>query len=79
VQELLSGEAEAIARLAIDKALEGVLTALILCLDRIIPPTKDQPVDCNLPKMKTLHKYRPLWEDLELLPKNRHNQKKYLQ
>lgn len=51
---LLSGEAEALTRVAIEKALEGDLTALKLCLDRIIPPTKDQPVDCNLPKMKTV-------------------------
>ena len=51
---LLSGEAEALTRVAIDKALEGDLTALKLCLDRIIPPSKDHPVDCNLPKMTTV-------------------------
>jgi hypothetical protein len=48
---LLSGEAEALTRVAIDKALEGDLTALKLCLDRIIPLTKDHPVDCKLPKI----------------------------
>ena len=51
---LLSGEAEALTRVAIDKALEGDLTALKLCLDRIIPPTKDHPVDIALPKMTTV-------------------------
>jgi hypothetical protein len=51
---LLSGEAEALTRLAIDKALEGDLTALKLCLDRIIPPTKDHPIDIKLPKIENV-------------------------
>jgi hypothetical protein len=51
---LLSGEAEALTRVAIDAALAGDLTAIKLCLDRIIPPTKDHPVNIVLPKMKTV-------------------------
>jgi hypothetical protein len=51
---LLSGEAEALTRIAIEKALEGDLTALKLCMDRIIPSTKDMPVDIALPKMTTV-------------------------
>jgi hypothetical protein len=51
---LLSGEAEALTRVAIKAALAGDLTALKLCLDRIIPPTKDHPVDVKLPKMATV-------------------------
>jgi hypothetical protein len=51
---LLQGEAEALTRVAIDAALAGDLTALKLCLDRIIPPTKDHPIDIKLPKMTTV-------------------------
>jgi hypothetical protein len=49
---LLSGEAEALTRIAIDTALGGDLTALKLCLDRVIPVVKDHPIDCRLPKIK---------------------------
>jgi hypothetical protein len=51
---LLQGEAQALTRVCIDKALEGDLTALKLCLDRIIPPSKDHPVDIVLPTIRTL-------------------------
>lgn len=36
-QELLDGEAQAITRKAIEKALEGDGIALRLCLERIVP------------------------------------------
>jgi len=51
---LLQGEAEALTRVAINAAIAGDLTALKLCLERIIPPTKDHPVDVKLPKMTTV-------------------------
>jgi len=51
---LLSGEAQALTRVCIDKALEGDLTALKLCLDRIIPPSKDHPIDITLPKIGSI-------------------------
>lgn len=51
---LLSGEAQALTRICIEKAMEGDMTALKLCLDRIIPPTKDHPFDCTLPKVTTV-------------------------
>ena len=44
VQELLEGEAEKLARKAIERALAGDLMALRLCLERIAPPARDQPV-----------------------------------
>lgn len=44
VQELLDGEAENLARKAIERALEGDLVALRLCLERILPPARDQPI-----------------------------------
>ena len=40
-------------RKAIEKALEGDMVALRLCLDRIAPAKKDAPVTFALPAMKT--------------------------
>ena len=53
VEELLEGEHEALTRKAIEKALEGDMTALRLCLDRIAPARKDSPVSMVLPSIKT--------------------------
>jgi hypothetical protein len=44
VEALLDGEAEALTRKAIERALEGDTTALRLCLDRLLPPRKGRPV-----------------------------------
>ena len=41
---LLEGEAEALSRKAVDLALAGDTTALRLCLERIAPPLKEQPI-----------------------------------
>jgi hypothetical protein len=41
---LLEGEAEALTRRAVERALEGDAAALRLCLDRIIPPRRGRPV-----------------------------------
>src|SRR5271169_4787644 len=46
---LLDGEANAITRKLIDKALEGDTTALRLCLDRLLPPKRGRPVSFKLP------------------------------
>lgn len=48
-EALLDGEAEKLTRTAIDKALEGDVTALRLCLERLVPPRKDAPVHFDLP------------------------------
>lgn len=53
IEELLEGEHEALTRKAIDKALEGDMTALRLCLDRLAPPRKDAPISTPLPIVKT--------------------------
>ena len=53
VEALLDGEAEALTRKAIEKALGGDTVALRLCLDRIAPPRKDAPVTIDLPAMDT--------------------------
>src|SRR6202167_2469107 len=51
IEALLDGEAEAITRIAVEKAKEGDATALRLCLERILPPRKDRPVSFSLPQL----------------------------
>jgi len=53
VETLLDGEAEGLARKAVELALEGDTTALRLCLERIAPPRRDAPVRFDLPELKT--------------------------
>jgi hypothetical protein len=52
-EQLLDGEAEAITRKAIELAKQGDLTALRLCLDRLVPPRRDRPVNFALPAMSS--------------------------
>ena len=53
IEALLEGDAEALTRKAIEKALEGDMTAIRLCLDRLCPPRKDRPVSLKLPQVAT--------------------------
>ncbi|MEL7640743.1 MAG: DUF5681 domain-containing protein [Solidesulfovibrio sp.] len=53
IQELLDGEAEALTRKAVEKALDGDMVALRLCMERICPAPKDRPVRLTLPPMTT--------------------------
>src|SRR6266568_9655953 len=53
VEELLDGEAEALTRKAIDKALEGDMAALRICLDRLLPPRRDRLVNFELPTIES--------------------------
>ena len=53
VEALLEGQHEALTRKAVEKALEGDMTAMRLCLDRIAPPRKDAPVAFALPPIRT--------------------------
>jgi len=46
-----TGQAEALTQKAINQALDGDNIALRLCMERIAPAPKDQPVSFNLPKM----------------------------
>jgi hypothetical protein len=48
-EALLDGEAEALARKAVELALAGDTLALRLCLDRILPPRRDRPIAFRLP------------------------------
>ncbi len=51
VQSLLDGEGEALTRKAIELAKDGDLTAIKLCLDRILPPRKSRPINIDLPSV----------------------------
>jgi len=57
-QALLEGEAEALTRKAIEKAKEGDMVALRLCLERIVPPRKSRNVSIALPKVETAEDVR---------------------
>ena len=52
IESLLHGQAEELTQTAVTKALEGDSVALRLCVERIAPAPKDQPVSFSLPKMK---------------------------
>ena len=51
IECLLQGQAEALTQTAVAKALEGDCVALRLCMERIAPAPKDQPISFSLPKM----------------------------
>jgi hypothetical protein len=51
IEALLDGEAEALTRKAIEKALAGDTVALRICMDRIAPPRRDRPPPFDLPKL----------------------------
>jgi len=48
-ESMFQGEAEAIIRLAIDKAKQGDMTAIRLCLERVFPRLKDRATLFDLP------------------------------
>lgn len=52
-QELLDGEVEGLTRKVIQMALDGDAVALRLCLERIVPPRRDRPVEFRLPPMRS--------------------------
>jgi len=51
IGSLLEGQAEELTQVAIMNALEGDSVALRLCMERIAPAPKDQPVSFSLPQM----------------------------
>jgi hypothetical protein len=52
-EELFDDEAEAIVRVAIEKAKAGDMAAVRLCLDRIAAPRRDRPIGFELPPLVT--------------------------
>ena len=53
VQDLLEDQTEALTQAAVNKALEGDVSALRLCLERIIPAKKDTPVEFDIKPMQS--------------------------
>jgi hypothetical protein len=51
-EALLDGEAEALTRKAVEMALAGETTALRMCLDRVLPPRRERPVNFKLPRLQ---------------------------
>src|SRR5208337_2817892 len=51
-QALLDGEAEALTRKTVELAKDGNPVALRLCLERLLPPRKDRPINFTLPKIE---------------------------
>ena len=52
IESLLQGQGGALTQTAINKALEGDSIALRLCMERIAPAPKDQPISFRLPSIK---------------------------
>jgi len=52
IEKLLDGEAEDITRKAIERAKEGDMAAIRICLDRLAPPRKDRHILFTLRKME---------------------------
>ena len=50
-EALLEGEAEALTRKLIERALEGDTTALRICFDRILPPCRERRLNFELPPL----------------------------
>ena len=48
---LLHGEAEAMTRLAIERAKAGDMAALRMCLDRLLPRCRDRTIELELPQL----------------------------
>lgn len=53
VEALLNGEAEAITRTCVEKAIQGDMTAIKVCLDRIAPARRERCVTFALPRIET--------------------------
>src|SRR5262249_33021789 len=51
-QNLLAERAEGIARKVIELAEEGDMAAIRVCMERLVPPIKHQPVAVELPPME---------------------------
>jgi hypothetical protein len=54
MESLLQGQAEQLTNKAMELALAGDITALRLCLERLIPPRKDRPINLSLPAIENV-------------------------
>jgi hypothetical protein len=53
-EQLLDGEAEELVRKVIAKAKRGNLPALRICMDRILPPRRERPVQFAMPELRSV-------------------------
>jgi hypothetical protein len=53
VGTLLESKAEAITKKVVEKALDGDMTALRLCIERLLPPRRDRQLAFDLPKIQS--------------------------
>ena len=54
IEELLDGEAGALTRKAVALALDGDPNALRLCVERILAPRRERPVQLDLPPIRNV-------------------------
>jgi len=54
-QALLEGEAEALSRKAVELALAGDLTALRLCLDRVVPLCRERTISFEMAEISSIN------------------------
>src|ERR1035438_4117000 len=54
VEQMIEGEGERLARKVLELALGGDLSALRLCMERLVPPRRDRPIHLNLPPIDTV-------------------------
>ena len=52
MENLLSYEAEAIGRKAVEMAIKGDMAAIRLCMDRLAPARKEEPIAFELPPLE---------------------------
>ena len=50
---LLNDEAERLSRRAVDLALAGDVAALKLCLDKVVPPRRDRPIEIEIERIES--------------------------
>ena len=53
-EQLLDGEVEGLIRKIIQKAKHGDVTALRICIDRILPPRRERPVQFAMPELRSV-------------------------
>jgi hypothetical protein len=63
-QTLLDGQAEALVEKVVQLALDGDLTCLRICLERLVPPKMDAPIDIDLPDISAVADIPKLFSSL---------------
>jgi len=63
-QTLLDGQAEALVGKVVQLALDGDLTCLRICLERLVPPKRDAPIDIDLPDISAVADIPKLFSSL---------------